>query len=65
MTFEKEIDLSTRRLLFRKIQKGFDAKDYNIIASKLRIKIEHKSDALIPKKRRKISNSRFIGVRAI
>ncbi|EDO04142.1 hypothetical protein SS1G_06625 [Sclerotinia sclerotiorum 1980 UF-70] len=48
-----ETDIPTRRLLFRKIQKGFDAKDYELVQSKKRIKqLEQKLEEIIPKKRR-------------
>ncbi|KAF7920907.1 hypothetical protein EAE99_007759 [Botrytis elliptica] len=60
---EKEIDLYTRRLLFRKIQKAFDTKDHEIMKSKRRIKeLEHKLEC------RKVNtspNSKFSGIKAI
>ena len=64
-----ETDIPTRRLLFRKIQKGFDAKDYELVQSKKRIKqLEQKLEEIIPKKRRMVKtspNSRFAGIEAI
>ncbi|ESZ92124.1 transposase [Sclerotinia borealis F-4128] len=69
MTQEKEPDLPTRRLLFRKIIKAFDIKNYNLIESGKYIKqLEYQLDTVIPKKRHKIiisPNTRFSGIRAI
>ncbi|ESZ92697.1 transposase [Sclerotinia borealis F-4128] len=69
MTQEKEPDLPTRRLLFRKIIKAFDIKNYNLMESGKRIKqLEYQLDAVVPKKRRKVvtsPNTRFSGIRAI
>ncbi|KAF7912529.1 uncharacterized protein EAF01_001550 [Botrytis porri] len=69
MIQEKEIDLPTRRLLFRKIIKGFDAKDYELLEAENKIrKLEYQLDEALPRKRRKVvvsPNSKFAGIRAI
>lgn len=69
MTQEKDIDLATRRLLFRKISKGFDAKDYKLMQSENQVKqLKHKLESIIPKKRKAVKtspNSKFIGIKAI
>ncbi|KAF7909664.1 uncharacterized protein EAF01_003382 [Botrytis porri] len=69
MIQEKEIDLPTRRLLFRKIIKGFDAKDYEPLEAENKIrKLEYQLDEALPRKRRKVvvsPNSKFAGIRAI
>ncbi|ESZ92092.1 transposase [Sclerotinia borealis F-4128] len=69
MIQEKEPDLPTRHLLFHKIIKAFDIKDYNLMESGKRIKqLEYQLDTVIPKKRRKVVTSpytRFSGIRAI
>lgn len=69
LTQEKETDLSTRRQLFRKITKAFDAKDHQIMQAEYRIKqLEYKLDQTIPRKRRMVKtspNSKFSGIKAI
>ena len=48
-------DLPTRRLLFRKIIKGFDKKDFTLGQVEIRIQqLEAKLEQLQPKKRRKV-----------
>ena len=69
MKSKKEIDLYTHQLLFQKIQKVFDIKNYKIIKSKYRIKeLKHKLECIISKKKRKINtspNSKFSGIKTI
>ena len=64
-----DIDLSTRRVLFRKIAKGIDEKDFVIAQHELRIKqLEARVEQLEPRKRRKVKtspNSKFAGIEAI
>ena len=64
-----DTDLSTRRVLFRKIAKGFDEKDFVITNYELRIKqLEARVEQLEPRKRRKVKtspNSRFANIEAI
>src|SRR5882757_4354760 len=62
-------DLPTRRLLFRKVIKGFDEKDFTLGQSEIRIQqLEAKLEQLQPKKRRKVQtslNSKFVDTKAI
>jgi 4-hydroxybenzoate polyprenyltransferase len=64
-----DTDPSTCRVLFRKIAKGIDEKDFVIAQHELRIKqLEAKVEQLKPRKRRKVKtspNSRFAGIEAI
>ena len=68
-TQSKELDLPTRRQLFRKIAKGFDEKDYALAQSNLRIQqLETRLEELAPRKRHKVRtspNSRFADIKAI
>jgi len=61
--------LPTQRLLFRKIIKGIDEKDYELGKANLRIReLEERLEQLRPKKRRKVQtspNSKFVTTRAI
>ena len=61
--------LPTQRLLFRKIVKGIDEKDYELGKANLRIReLEERLEQLRPKKRRKVQtspNSKFVTTRAI
>ena len=61
--------LPTQRLLFRKIVKGIDEKDYELGKANMRIKeLEERLEQLKPKKRRKVQtspNSKFVTTRAI
>jgi len=61
--------LPTQRLLFRKIVKGIDEKDYELGKANMRIKeLEERLEQLRPKKRRKVRtspNSKFVTTRAI
>ena len=61
--------LPTQRLLFRKIVKGIDEKDYKLGKANMRIKeLEERLEQLRPKKRRKVRtspNSKFVTTRAI
>jgi ABC-type antimicrobial peptide transport system ATPase subunit len=62
-------DSVTARVLFRKVAKGLDKKDFVIVQQKLRIKqLEAKIVQLEPRKRRKVQlspNSKFASIRAI
>ena len=59
----------TCRVLFRKVAKGLDEKDFVIAQHELRIKqLEARVVQLEPRKRRKVQtspNSKFIGIQAI
>lgn len=61
--------LPTQRLLFRKIVKGIDEKDYELGKANIRIQeLEARLEQLKPKKRRKVQtspNSKFVTTRAI
>lgn len=61
--------LPTRRLLFRKIAKGINEKDYELGKAKMKIReLEERLEQLKPKKRRKVQtspNSKFVTIRAI
>jgi hypothetical protein len=60
---------STCRVLFRKVAKGLDNKDFTIANYKLWIQqLEARVEQLEPRKRRKVQtspNSKFAGIRAI
>jgi hypothetical protein len=60
---------ATARVLFRKVAKGLDEKDFVIAQQELRIKqLEAKVVQLEPRKRRKVQlspNSKFASIRAI
>ena len=62
-------DLPTRRLLFRKVIKGLDEKDFALIQAENRVKeLEAQLDLYKPRKRRKVQislNSRFVDAKAI
>ncbi len=62
-------DLLTRRLLFRKISKGFNEKNFALRQAKVRIQqLEARLDQLQPRKRKRVQtspNSRFADTRAI
>jgi hypothetical protein len=64
-----DTDSSTRRVLFRKLTKSLDSKDYIITEQELRIKqLEARLEQLAPRKRRKVRtspNSKFAKIRAI
>ena len=66
---ESHDQLPTQRLLFRKIVKGIDEKDYELGKANMRIKeLEERLEQLRPKKRRKVRtspNSKFVTTRAI
>jgi len=61
--------LPTQRLLFRKVIKGIDEKEYELGKANLRIKeLEERLEHLRPKKKRKVQtspNSKFATIRAI
>ncbi len=61
--------LPTQRLLFRKVIKGIDEKDYELGKANIRIKeLEERLEYLRPKKKRKVQtspNSKFVTTRAI
>jgi len=61
--------LPTQHLLFKKIVKGIDKKDYKLGKANMRIKeLEERLKQLKPKKRRKVRtspNSKFVTTRAI
>ena len=60
---------STCRVLFRKVAKSLDDKDFTIASHQLRIQqLEARVEQLAPRKRRKVQtspNSRFARIRAI
>jgi hypothetical protein len=62
-------DLPTRRLLFRKVIKGFDKKDFALGQAEIRIQqLEAQLEQLKPRKRRKVQtspNSKFVNAKAI
>ncbi|KID59616.1 transposase, partial [Metarhizium hybridum] len=64
-----ESDMPTKRLLFRKITKGFDEKDSLLAKAQLQIQaLETQLEAARPKRRRKVEtspNSRFADIKAI
>lgn len=64
-----ESDVPTKRLLFRKITKGFDEKDSLLAKAQLQIQaLEAQLEAARPKRRRKVEtspNSRFADIKAI
>ena len=61
--------LPTQRLLFRKIVKGIDEKDYELGKANMKIKkLEERLEQLRPRKRRKVQtspNAKFVTTRAI
>ncbi|KID59393.1 hypothetical protein MAN_10698, partial [Metarhizium hybridum] len=61
--------MPTKRLLFRKITKGFDEKDSLLAKAQLQIQaLETQLEAARPKRRRKVEtspNSRFADIKAI
>ena len=61
--------LPTQRVLFRKITKGFDQKDFDLGQANMRIQeLEAKLEQLKPRKRRKVQtspNSKFVTTRVI
>ena len=63
------VDLATARVLFRKVSKGLDEKDFVIAQQELRIKqLESRVVQLEPRKRRKVQtspNSKFASIEAI
>lgn len=62
-------DVPTKRLLFRKITKGFDEKDCLLAKAQLQIQaLEMQLEAVRPKRRKKVEtspNSRFADIEAI
>jgi hypothetical protein len=64
-----DTDTATCRVLFRKVAKGLDQKDFVIAQHELRIKqLEARVVQLEPRKRRKVQtspNSKFVRIRAI
>jgi hypothetical protein len=64
-----DADPTTCRVLFRKVAKGLDQKDFVIAQYELRIKqLEARVVQLEPRKRRKVQaspNSKFVGIQAI
>ncbi|KAK8121468.1 transposase [Apiospora kogelbergensis] len=65
----QQTDLPTQRQLFRKIQKGFDEKDYLLMDAELRIQaLETKLDLAKPRKRKRVElspNSKFATIEDI
>ena len=61
-----DVDSATSRVLFRKVAKGLDEKDFVIAQHELRIKqLEARVVQLEPRKRRKVQtspNSKFVGI---
>src|SRR5690348_1363821 len=68
ITSLKDTDFTTYRVLFKKITKGLNQKDFVITQHELRIKqLEARVVQLEPRKRRKVQtspNSRFVGIQA-
>ena len=66
---ESHDQLPTQRLLFRKIVKGIDEKDYELGKANMKIKkLEERLEQLRPRKRRKVQtspNAKFVTTRAI
>ncbi|KAF7520283.1 hypothetical protein G7054_g12829 [Neopestalotiopsis clavispora] len=64
-----DIDMPTQRLLFRKVQKGFDERDYELAVAQRRIKaLQAEVDARRARKRKKVEmspNSKFADIEAI
>ena len=64
-----DADLVTCRVLFKKVAKGLDEKDFAIAQHELRIRqLEAKVVQLEPRKRRKVQtspNSKFVRIQAI
>jgi hypothetical protein len=64
-----DADLATCQVIFRKVAKGLDKKDFVIAQHELRIKqLEARVVQLEPRKRRKVQtspNSKFVGIQAI
>ena len=64
-----EDDVSTKRLLFRKITKSFDEKESLLAEAQMRIEaLETQLEAARPRRRKKVKvspNSRFVGIAAI
>ncbi|KAL0937068.1 transposase [Colletotrichum truncatum] len=62
-------DQQTQRLLFRKVQKGFDEKDYQLATAEKKIAmLEAEVEAGMVRKRRKVQmspNSKFANIEAI
>ncbi|TVY27535.1 hypothetical protein LHYA1_G003645 [Lachnellula hyalina] len=62
-------DLPTQRLLFRKVLKGFDERDYALAQARLQVtQLEARLEQLEPRKRRKVRtspNSKFVDIQAI
>lgn len=69
ITALRDTDTATCRVLFRKVAKGLDQKDFVIAQQELRIKqLEARVDQLEPRKRRKVRtspNSKFTDIRRI
>ena len=65
----KTINSVTAKVLFRKVTKGIDQKDFVIAQQELRIKqLERRVVQLEPRKRRKVQtspNSKFVSIKAI
>jgi 4-hydroxybenzoate polyprenyltransferase len=66
---ESHDQLPTQRILFRKVIKGIDERDYELGKANIRIKeLEERLEQLRPRKKRKVQtspNSRFATTRAI
>ena len=66
---ESHDQLPTQRLLFRKIVKGIDEKDYELGKANMKIKkLEERLEQLRPRKRRKVQtspNAKFVTTRTI
>lgn len=60
---------STQRLLFRKVKKGFEEKDYQLATLQSRVEVlEQQVEAIKPRKRKRVQispNSKFTGIEAI
>jgi hypothetical protein len=64
-----DMDQSTNKLLFRKITKAFDEKDYLLATAKRQVQaLERELESLKPRKRMKVRtspNSKFVNIKAI
>jgi 4-hydroxybenzoate polyprenyltransferase len=64
-----DMDQSTNKLLFRKITKAFDKKDYLLATAKRQVQaLERELESLKPRKRMKVRtspNSKFVNIKAI
>jgi len=66
---QQDLDPRTRRLLFQKVQKGYDVKDLELVVSQQKIQaLEARLEAVRPRKKKKVQlspNSKFASIRSI